>query len=131
MIAGLLKSVNCNRVANMLKKNFIIRQISTVFILAVFAFSITPKIILHDAVAHHKDTPFKSNAEKNPQIYTAGFNCIIDNLVVESPFVEDIQPLQVVVATYFPEQPASHSGNFNKGHDCYLQLRGPPVHNAA
>jgi hypothetical protein len=97
------------------------------FMLAVFAFSITPKILLHNFVANHKDTPFTSNFEKTAQFHKAGFNCSCDNLVVESPFTDDFSPVQITVQTFFPSRIARDINNFRNGYHFYLTLRGPPA----
>jgi hypothetical protein len=114
-----------------LKKNTIIRSLLAGLMLGIFAFSITPRIALHDFVAHHKDTPFKSNFGEDAQLNKAGFNCSCDNLVVESPFTDEFNPSQVIVATYFPLPLVENTSNFNTGHHFYFELRGPPVNYAA
>jgi hypothetical protein len=114
-----------------LKKNTIIRSLLAAFMLVVFAFSITPKIVLHDFIANHKDTPFKSNFEKDAQLNKAGFNCSCDNLVVESPFTVELAPVQIIIASVFPARLTGHTNNFNSGHHFYFELRGPPAEIAA
>jgi hypothetical protein len=101
------------------------------FMLAVFAFSITPKIILHNVVANHKDTPFASNFEKNAQFSKAGFNCSCDNLVVESPFTDDYDPLHVIINTFYPAQIIKDVNSFDNTVYFYPALRGPPAFHAA
>ena len=114
-----------------MKKDTIIRSLLAAFLLLIFAFSITPKITLHDFIANHKDTPFKSNFEKDAQLHKAGFNCSCDNLVVESPFTDDLSPVQIVITSAFPLRLTAHTNNFNTGHHFYFELRGPPAVDAA
>jgi hypothetical protein len=60
----------------------------------LFAFSITPKIVLHNLVANHKDGKTKTSLPDaySTQLSKASFNCQCDNLISESPFVAEVQP---------------------------------------
>ena len=98
--------------------------------LAVFAFSVTPKILLHNLVADHKDTPIKSNHSNQEQFSRAGFNCNCDNLVVESPFLNDFIPVDLSVEKQFALQKISYADNFHSLNYFYFELRGPPVNYA-
>jgi hypothetical protein len=109
-----------------LKKNKFIQHFLAAFMLAVFAFSITPKIILHHFVANHKDTPFASNFEKTAQLTKAGFNCNCDNQVVESPFTDDIGPSLVFKQSFFSFYPIRDTKDFPDIQYIYQTLRGPP-----
>jgi hypothetical protein len=103
------------------------QRIIAFFVLAVFAFSITPKIALHDFVANHKDTPIKSNAQKQAQLHNAGFNCNADNLVVESPFTDPQEP-DLTSLSGSPSPKNAENFLVIIGRDLYLaHLRGPPV----
>ena len=117
--------------ANVLTNNSFIRKFLAGFILLVFAFSITPKILLHNVIANHTDTPFSSNTEKHAQLHKAGFNCTIDNLVVESSFIQATYSTPVEVQIYPSSLLACYSGGFIRGYECFLHLRGPPAVSAA
>ena len=68
----------------------VFRRIISGVLLVLFAFSITPKKLLHDLVATHTDTKpgtFLSNTH-TAQIHKSGINCQVDQLIVESPFLE-------------------------------------------
>jgi hypothetical protein len=95
--------------------------------LSVFAFSITPKIILHQFVANHKDTPFASNYEKTAQIHRAGLNCNCDNQVVESPFTDDFRPFQIYINSFFSSPSVPDTEDFQNAQFHYQTLRGPPA----
>jgi hypothetical protein len=94
--------------------------------LAVFVFSVTPKILLHNLVADHKDSPIKSNLSDKHQFSKAVFNCNCDNLVVESPFVNDVLPVYLAVQKLFVRQQTFFRNNFSFLHHFYFELRGPP-----
>jgi hypothetical protein len=95
--------------------------------LIIFGFSITPKIILHNIVANHKDTPFQSGDNASAQLYAAGFNCNCDNLVVESPFTSDFNPLEIKAIIFFKPHFAEIITSFYSQHHFYSELRGPPA----
>jgi hypothetical protein len=93
--------------------------------LLIFGLSITPKLVLHQLFANHKDTPARSITAK-AQLTTSGFHCDIDNLVVEGPFLTEsitlIFNIQVLFATY-QNRPAH---NFASIANLVSSLRGPP-----
>jgi hypothetical protein len=94
--------------------------------LIIFAYSITPKITLHNIIARHKDTDSGRTDGKTIQFNQAGFRCDVDNLVVHAPFLSynsfvsfDISPIHItrqqkVIRHFFPKV------NIDFG------LRGPP-----
>ena len=95
--------------------------------LIVFAFSITPTIVLHNWLANHTDTSKKSGDTKADQISKKTFNCHCDNLVAESPFTEtetfkSLSPLSIFAVTTIVDivqLPSSPT--------IFYSLRGPPV----
>lgn len=94
--------------------------------LAVFSFSVMPKIILHDLVADHRDTPLAQNYSDQQQVSKTGFNCNCDNLVVELPFVNDIARIEVAVSQHFSGQSNAYINHFSSPNCFYFELRGPP-----
>jgi hypothetical protein len=108
-------------------KNLVIKKIVAAFMLTVFAFSITPTIVLHNWLANHTDTYKKATDTKAQQLGKQTFNCHCDNIVAESPFTEpgtfkNLSPIQIfTVATtvnilQLPSSPT-----------IFYSLRGPPV----
>ncbi|HVM87856.1 MAG TPA: hypothetical protein VMT76_06680 [Puia sp.] len=95
--------------------------------LIVFAFSVTPKILLHNLVADHRDTPLAHNYSHDQQVSKTGFNCNCDNLVVESPFVNNIDRIDVKITRNFSEQYIAYTNYFISLHQVYFTLRGPPL----
>jgi hypothetical protein len=114
-----------------LKNQTIIKGLLAALMLILFAFSITPKIVLHDFVANHKDTPLKSNFGENAQLNVAGYHCSCDNLVVESPFTDTKVKSPVTRVAVFPQLNLIYHGHFYAGHNFYIELRGPPANLAA
>lgn len=95
--------------------------------LVVFAFSITPVIVLHNWLANHTDTYKKSTDTKAQQVGKQTFNCHCDNIVAESPFTETgtfksfppIQIFSIVTTVDIAILPSSPT--------IFYALRGPPV----
>ena len=95
--------------------------------LIVFAFSITPTIVLHNWLANHTDTYKKSTDTKAQQVGNKTFNCHCDNIVAESPFTQPeaskgLPPIHIfsIAATVDIVQISSSPHVF-------YSLRGPPV----
>jgi hypothetical protein len=103
----------------------IIRKFSAGFLLILFAFCVTPKKVLHDLVAHHRDGALAGSMKS--QFLHAGYHCHFDDLVVDSPFVTEISPFEIKIFSvplpYVVEPiPAVHVNSlFSR------VLRGPPV----
>jgi hypothetical protein len=94
--------------------------------LMLFAFSVTPKLILHDLVADHKDTPLRSSTDNNVQFNVAGFNCGCDDLVVESPFVNTQVAAEIIAPQIFSQHINAEIRSFISADQFYFELRGPP-----
>jgi hypothetical protein len=109
----------------MLFNNSTIRTYFAALILVVFAYSITPKIVLHNLVANHID---KSKVLNNDitELSASGFNCKCDNLVAESPFVpgEAIAYNSVSFIDSIYVLPTVAISTYAK---TFSKLRGPPL----
>jgi hypothetical protein len=107
-------------------KNLAIKKIVAAFMLIVFAFSITPTIVLHNWLANHTDTCKKATDSKE-QVGKQTFNCHCDNLVAESPFTEtetfkSLSPLQIFAITITVD-----ITQLTSSPTIFYSLRGPPV----
>ena len=95
--------------------------------LIVFAFSITPTIVLHNWLANHTDTYKKFTDTKAQQLGKQTFNCHCDNIVAESPFTQPetfrnlpaVQIFSVAATVAIVQLPSSPH--------VFYSLRGPPV----
>jgi hypothetical protein len=109
----------------LLRSVYITRFLSG-FLLLVFAFSITPKRILHDLFANHVDNVPGKNSNSTYHVIDAGFNCDNDHLVVESSFlgthtVFSILSIPVLTSYVIKDIPLYSSS------EIISSLRGPPV----
>ncbi len=109
----------------MLFKNSTIKSYLAALILVLFAYSITPKIVLHNLVANHIDKSKVLNSHLN-ELSASGYNCKCDNLVAESPFIPAETFTQQVFTSYFSfisldKIPISSFAQL------FAELRGPPV----
>ena len=110
-----------------LKQNIYIRRLFAACFTLIFAFSITPTKVLHSIFADHKDDHAKNTRPSNtPVLSVSVFNCQCDNLVVESPFTLQLQPvLANIPELSFINNPTSDT-IFYTITDFYFELRGPP-----
>ncbi|HEX9510298.1 MAG TPA: hypothetical protein VF939_07435 [Puia sp.] len=104
-----------------------IRPFLAGFMLALFALGITPKILIHALVADHEDTHLALDHGKTDQYNKAGFHCTIDNLVVESPFLDHTISLEWGLPKCFAKRALpSYKDHLSSSHFIF-GLRGPPV----
>ncbi|HVU54797.1 MAG TPA: hypothetical protein VHD83_07070 [Puia sp.] len=104
-----------------------IRRILAGLLLALFAFSGTPKKFLHDLVVHHKDTVSRFAHDTHTGVQSSYYSCHTEDLVVESPFIEE-QPFKI------PPTPVVYNGGFVEltarlyaFFPVRYSLRGPPA----
>lgn len=105
----------------------IIRPILAGIMLALFALSITPRILVHALAANHQDTHNPVNQDKATQLNKAGFHCNVDNNVVEVPFLSfplTIR-LEMIEPTGVRNKSPEHS--FHSSDPLLFGLRGPPA----
>ncbi len=89
--------------------------------LLLFTFSITPKKILHDVFANHRDTVNNlSSHSKVPLIVNPGINCPCDNLVAESPFTGEAPAFSLSVPFSFAVQPILFTNSFHSTNQFFL-----------
>ena len=115
----------CNK--NQLTQTPFIKRLLAALMLMLFAFSITPKKILHDVFANHKDSLVKTvRGTDAAQLTVAGFNCHCDNLVAESPFTDEHTVFEIAAPLAFAEQKSAAIADFNSQSQFFFELRGPP-----
>lgn len=107
--------------------NKTIRAVAAGFLLAVFVLAIFPKKYLHDLIANHKDyVSALPNTNSGDELSKAGFNCHIDNLVVECPFVTANISFEISTPLLFPSYFDNGIERVFLSPQFDLQLRGPP-----
>ena len=106
-----------------------IQKFIALLMLVLFAFSITPKKLLHDVVAGHRDTKctLDHSHDANGQLTNAGYNCQTDNLVIESPFENSSSLIETFVAVIYAQQNEVSKNNFFSLKHFTVALRGPPA----
>ncbi len=110
----------------MLHRSPILRRILAGWLLALFAFGITPKQVLHDWVANHKDTRTHST-DKIARLQTTSYNCHADDLVVESPFTEHDLQTAITASPSFYQYFVDRTNDFRSITHFFFELRGPPA----
>jgi hypothetical protein len=94
--------------------------------LLLFAFSIAPKQLLHDAITGHKHQYIKYDGDINIHSSNSSFQCNWSNDAIESPFAN--QPafhLDHPAITY-SSQFSIYILSFYSTHHFFSSLRGPP-----
>ena len=109
-----------------LKNN--IKQIVAAVLLLVFMLGATPKIFLHDAVITH--THQQKNVYKcshhHINISAQGFNCQVDSMVVEMPFIIALEPSFLFIAKPHNSHYERLCNSFISIKSVFAFLRGPP-----
>lgn len=96
--------------------------------LIVFAFSITPTIVLHNWLANHTDTVKKTDCNNGEQqLGKITFNCHCDHIVAESPFTDISNKIQFANDRLFLPEPVEKTIPAKYSLLSCLLLRGPPV----
>ncbi|MES2372310.1 MAG: hypothetical protein V4557_07010 [Bacteroidota bacterium] len=97
--------------------------------LVLFAYSITPKIVLHNLVANHKDGKTKASLPDrySTQLSKSSFNCQCDNLISESPFVDEVPSSFVLLKISFAAYKNVFVEEVHSTQRYCSALRGPPV----
>lgn len=106
----------------------IIKRIISLALLLVFAFSSTPKQWIHELVFKHRDIYSNcTDGSSRTHLHQSGFHCELDNIVVLSPFIYDINVIE-------PKAPLVHSDyyshtviRFHSSGYFFSDLRGPPA----
>jgi hypothetical protein len=103
-----------------------IRSITGLLLLLVFAFSITPKVILHSVFANHEDIRYPSG-ENQTQVNKTGFYCDTENQVVELPYLENYSVVfDLVKTSSFEIFQSKTEHQFLSFSQFIAGLRGPP-----
>ncbi len=95
--------------------------------LIVFAFSITPTILLHDLLANHTDTVRKQADSDREQVGKKLYYCYCDNIVAESPFTDSENFIFPPPEQDFCSAKTEKLVNFFSNKIVARSLRGPPV----
>jgi len=105
-----------------------IRALGSIFLLMTFLFSITPKIVLHNLVAHHKDTPSSKHSAQD-QVGQAGFHCDCESQVVVLPYLNMPAYFPPGIAfSFLTSQVRTADQIFSIGRFIF-GFRGPPAYN--
>lgn len=116
---------------NTLRNDQHIKKFIAAILLLVFCFSATPKEFLHSWFANHKDFQFAGDylqhqKDNIPNVTTSFFNCHCDNLVVESPYLNDVEENNLgIYSTHIISLHKPFASYFSIPHS-HFYLRGPP-----
>ncbi|MFL5788708.1 MAG: hypothetical protein ACJ748_11690 [Flavisolibacter sp.] len=104
-----------------------IKKLLSSLLIFLLALGLTPKILLHNFLADHKDSCFDNHSLKGDQVTKEGYNCSFENLVAESPFISE----DLIIETSQPEANTRHISftltDYLLHLSHYAELRGPPT----
>jgi len=72
-----------------------IRRFLAAFTLLLFCLCVTPKRVLHDLLANHRDTQAAMHLPVE-QLTPSGFHCHVEDLVVVAPFLPSVQTVNLL-----------------------------------
>jgi hypothetical protein len=116
-------------VANKYLKYQIVKKVTAIILLFLLAFSVTPIKVIHDIVAKHHDSKavFSETGAYKPQLSRPEFNCLLDNLVVESPFTNSGILFQERFLALYSIVSVPLDYSFISSDHPVFGLRGPPM----
>ena len=114
-----------------MNKLYSYRQFVAGTLVLMFLLSVTPKRFLHDSFAKHIDDCKLNNsvsvANKNNTIASVGFNCKIDDLVVEGFFMQAAETIVVNKNLFSNEYLLNEYCLKLLSNHNVSRLRGPPI----
>ncbi len=110
-----------------MKSRFNIHQIFAGLLFLIFAFGITPKKVWHDLIVQHQHHSLKKCSHHHLNIKSVGFNCDIDNVVVEMPFISVAIPFFQYSNSVYTNYSSEDIYLLITLKKCNTTLRGPPV----
>lgn len=116
-----------NIFASQLQKQPIIRTLLSGLFLLLFAFSVTPRIFLHDWVARHQDRAGWTKGDGHDHLQRVSFHCQTEDQVVESPFLAAEASPQITPPIVFRPEWVERTVRLHTTRIIYSSLRGPPA----
>ncbi|HVY73381.1 MAG TPA: hypothetical protein VG890_01045 [Puia sp.] len=104
-----------------------IRKISAFSLLLLFSFSVTPKLLLHQLIANHRDTAYSVSKDQKATVDKAGFNCHAEDLVVNIPFIPGAETVYPVTLPSTLVSFSSKVFDALTAQEFFFELRGPPA----
>jgi len=109
-----------------LRNSNTIQRLIAAFLLLLFTFCVTPKKVLHDLLANHRDAQTIHHLPVK-QIAASGFHCHIDDLVIMAPFLPGIQSTIVGISSSSPWHFNQPSVSCSFASLSLPEGRGPPA----
>lgn len=102
-----------------------IRKAGAIFLLFVFVFAATPKLYLHDLVSDH--THITTDIKYGTTVSAKGYNCQLDDLVVNSGFLNDFSFININNYQHLKCFNESDAASNYRPTFYHYSLRGPPA----
>lgn len=105
-----------------------IRKLVVGCLLLLFAFSITPVALLHDAITSHKDICYHNFQERGKTISKTDINCHCLSFVADEHFISSLYPFHPYqLSSFIATKNQFYLSHFYSQHHFFAELRGPPV----
>jgi hypothetical protein len=110
-----------------LRNSNTIQRLIAAGLILLFSFCATPKRVLHDLLANHRDAQSSPQLPEK-QIAASGFHCHIDDLVVMAPFLPGIESKIVGILSSTPWYFKEPANSFSFAGLSLPEGRGPPAY---
>jgi hypothetical protein len=104
-----------------------IRKIVTGFLLLLFALSVTPKKLLHDAFANHSDPVAGNSKSISFELNNAGISCQCEDIFAQSLYTFSEHNFEIKPLSLFCNEPKAIVTEFYSSTCFFFELRGPPA----
>ena len=111
----------------MINYSKILRRAICIFLMSIFAFSITPAIVLHNLFADHSDTVIFHHHTNAHEVAKAGTDCHIVDFVAERNFIVPYTHININSRAGFSDFPNYFTSKYCPHFQFFKELRGPPV----
>jgi len=95
--------------------------------LLIFAFSVTPKKLLHDFFANHSDPVASHSKSISYQLNKAGISCQCENIFAQPIFTYTEHSIEINALPLFCDENKTIASTFYSTDCFFFELRGPPA----
>ncbi|MBB1286732.1 hypothetical protein HRH25_20295 [Flavisolibacter sp. BT320] len=111
-----------------MQKRGVIQKAIAVLLLVVFAITVTPGHLFHDALTTHTDEQVCRDQDKSlPHFHNPTYHCSFDELVITAPFLGDVFHPEVQQPSFEISQPVYFLQFQFPSTFRYTESRGPPL----
>ncbi len=109
-----------------IQQHTIFKNVIGVLLTCTFLLSITPKQLLHNLTANHKDSTAQRNNDRT-EFNQIDFNCECYSVVAASPFTEISTSSEIQKLIHYSHYTERIATSISSIDNYYSDLRGPPA----